>query len=49
MRSRMMHAKGIEMIWEVYTRTDTQMVKELFALEHVESVNLLEHDGTLRV
>ena len=49
MRSRTMHAKGMEMIWEVYTRTDTQMVKELFALEHVESVNLLEHDGTLRV
>lgn len=49
LRSRLIHAQGIEMIWEVYTSTDTQMVNALFELDHVDSVNLLEHDGTLRM
>jgi len=49
LRSRLIHAQGMEMIWEVYAPADTGMVKALFELEHVDSVNLLEHDGTLRM
>ena len=49
LRNRMLHAKGLELMWEVYASTDMQLVRELYELEHIVSVNLLEHDGTLRV
>lgn len=48
LRNRMLHAQGLELMWEVYASTDMQLVRELYELEHVISVNLIEHDGTLR-
>lgn len=41
--------RGFEWIFEVETRHDAQLIQELLKIEDVSSVNLLAHDGDLRI
>lgn len=48
-RSRNYTKSGVEMIVELYVKDEEKLVKETATLEHITSVNLLRHDGELRV
>lgn len=48
-RNRAITAHGIETIWEVRVKRDAVLVNELNDLSDVSSINLLAHDGELRI
>lgn len=48
-RNRTISSHGIEMIWEVKVKQDAMLVKEISQLKDVSTINLLAHDGELRV
>ncbi|MDO4573529.1 MAG: DUF4956 domain-containing protein, partial [Clostridia bacterium] len=47
-KSRAVTANGLDMIVEVRTNKETELLAECAALERVSSVTLLSHDGELR-
>lgn len=49
LRSRSVSNRGLELIFELNIRDDAALVAEVAALEGVTSVNLLAHDGEMRV
>lgn len=48
LRSRNITKHGLELILEMQVKEDGKLVKEISALEHIVSVNLLTHDGEVR-
>ncbi len=48
MRSRNVTKHGLELILEMQVKEAQNLVKEVSALEHIVSVNLLTHDGEVR-
>ena len=49
MRNRVLTPQSLELIWEVKTPNESDMVREIIRIAHVLSVNTLAHDGSLRV
>lgn len=49
LRNRTVTAKGTEVIWEIKTKQDAALVREISDLNGVSCVNLLSHDGELRI
>ena len=48
MRSRNITKHGLELIVEMQAKEEGKLLKEVSALEHIQSVNLLTHDGEIR-
>lgn len=49
LRSRSISARGMELIYEMKIREDAALVADVAAIPGVASVNLLTHDGEMRV
>lgn len=49
LRNRMLTAQSAEYIWEIRTSKESALVQEIIGLEQVSSVNMLHHDGALRI
>ena len=49
LRSRSVSARGLELIYEMKIKNDAALVADVSAISAVSSVNLLTHDGEMRV
>jgi len=49
LRNRSISMHGAELIWEIRTKRSGELVEQISKVEKITSVNLLAHDGELRV
>jgi len=49
LRNRSISMHGVEMIWEIRTKRDSELVEQISKIEKITSVNLIAHDGELRI